>query len=241
MVRPILINGKFVEAQSNKSIEVRNPSTLDLLDSIPACGEADINAAVAAARAAQPAWWRTGGVEKAELLHEVAQRIRGKQRAIATMMTQETKAADRIRRLRQMGGRELRLFRGARPLGARRDGGARRGASGELRPQGALRRGGLHRAVQLSAPAHGLESGAGDCCGQHRRLQTAAQHSRAFCSAKSMTCCRPASSISAGVSETSGSYHPDVDLIAFTGSTAVGKLIAAAAGAQLKINLGSGT
>jgi betaine-aldehyde dehydrogenase len=90
MVRPILINGKFVEAKTNSTIEVHNPATLEPLDSIPACGEADIDAAVRAARAAQDAWWRLGGVDKAELLHEVASRIRRKSRAIATMMTRET-------------------------------------------------------------------------------------------------------------------------------------------------------
>ena len=90
MARPILINGKFVEAKSNSAIAVHNPATLEELDSIPACGEADINAAVKAARAAQLGWWRTGGGEKAELLHDVARRIREKQRPIATTMTQET-------------------------------------------------------------------------------------------------------------------------------------------------------
>ncbi|MEX2015205.1 MAG: aldehyde dehydrogenase family protein, partial [Candidatus Hydrogenedentales bacterium] len=90
MTRPILINGKFVEAQSNSAIEVHNPATLEVLDSVPSCGEADINAAVKSARAAQKAWWRTSGVEKAELLHDVATRIRKKQKAIATTMTHET-------------------------------------------------------------------------------------------------------------------------------------------------------
>ena len=46
MVRPILINGKFVKAKSNTTIDVHNPATLAPLDSVPSCGEADINAAV---------------------------------------------------------------------------------------------------------------------------------------------------------------------------------------------------
>src|SRR5205823_5412887 len=90
MIRPILINGKFVKAQSNSAIDVHNPATLAPLDSVPACGEADVNAAVKAARNAQLAWWRTSGVEKAELLHEVATRIRERRKAIAIEMTQET-------------------------------------------------------------------------------------------------------------------------------------------------------
>ena len=43
MIRPILINGKFVKAQSNSAIDVHNPATLAPLDSVPACGEADVN------------------------------------------------------------------------------------------------------------------------------------------------------------------------------------------------------
>ena len=63
MVRPILINGQFVEPKSNAAIDVHNPATLEKLDSIAACGEADVNAAVAAARAAQKGWWRLSGGE----------------------------------------------------------------------------------------------------------------------------------------------------------------------------------
>jgi betaine-aldehyde dehydrogenase len=90
MARPILINGKFVPAQSNTSIEVRNPATLELIDSVPACGEADVNAAVKAARDAQLAWWRLSGVEKAELMHQVAGRMRARKQEIGTLLTKET-------------------------------------------------------------------------------------------------------------------------------------------------------
>src|SRR5262249_2981010 len=40
--------------------------------------------------AAQGAWWRTSGVTKAELMHEVAARIRANKKKIATAMTEET-------------------------------------------------------------------------------------------------------------------------------------------------------
>ena len=90
MIRPILINGEFVPAKSNTAIPVHNPATLEPLDSIPACAAADIDEAVAAARAAQPAWWRLPGLDKAELLHAIAARIRTQQKPIATLMTQET-------------------------------------------------------------------------------------------------------------------------------------------------------
>lgn len=90
MIRPILINGKFSQAKSNSTIPIHNPATMAPLDSIPACGAADIDAAVAAARAAQPGWWRLPGLDKAELLHAIAARIRDQAKPIATLMTQET-------------------------------------------------------------------------------------------------------------------------------------------------------
>ena len=116
-----------------------------------------------------------GGVEKAELLHEVAQRIREKQKAIATMMTQETgkpliESVDCVKWVAESFDYFAEVGRSAQ--GVYR--GARRGASGELRPQRALRRGGLHRAVQFSAAADGLESGAGDRGRQHGGVQAAA-------------------------------------------------------------------
>ena len=115
MVRPILINGKFVKAKSNTAIDVHNPATLESLDSVPSCGEADINAAVEAARAAQKSWWRLSGVEKAELMHGVA---RAYPREVEGNRDHDDagdgQAADRVDRLREVGGRSVRLFRRGR-------------------------------------------------------------------------------------------------------------------------------
>ena len=175
MMRPILINGKFVEAKSNSAIEVHNPATLELIDSVPACGEADINAAVQAARDAQLAWWRLSGVEKAELMHEVAgadARQKACDRRAADAGNRQ--AAGRSRRLRQMVRPMLRLLRRDRPLGARAGRRARRRPPDQFRAQGALRRGRLHRAVQFPAAADRLEGRAGDRGRQHRGVQAAA-------------------------------------------------------------------
>jgi len=243
MVRPILINGKFVAAQSNKSIEVRNPSTLELLDSIPACGEADINAAVKAARAAQPAWWRTGGVEKAELLHEVAQRIRAKQKAIATTMTQETgkpliESSDCVKWVAESFDYFAELGRSAQGV--------------------TVAPGAEHQVNFVRKEPYGVVA----CIAPFNfpLLLTAWKVAPAIAAGNTVVCKPPHQNplaglllgevydvlppgvvnIVTGAGETGGALtnHPDVDLIAFTGSTAVGKLIAAAAGSQLKkINL----
>ena len=86
----ILINGAWVDALSETRREIQNPATLQLLGTVPDCGSADVARAVAAAKAAQHAWWKVPGVEKAKLLREIGARIRAREHALASLMTQET-------------------------------------------------------------------------------------------------------------------------------------------------------
>src|SRR5437660_2467570 len=86
----VLINGRWVEAHSKKTIEIRNPATLELIKRVSDCGAEDVNAAVSAARAAQREWDKTPGVEKAAMLHEVARRIRKKEEELTGLMCRET-------------------------------------------------------------------------------------------------------------------------------------------------------
>src|SRR5688572_7384034 len=52
----MLIGGEIGEGRGGKSIEVRNPATAEVVDSIPRGTTADVDAAVEAARKALPAW-----------------------------------------------------------------------------------------------------------------------------------------------------------------------------------------
>jgi acyl-CoA reductase-like NAD-dependent aldehyde dehydrogenase len=90
MTHRIFIDGKWVESRATRNREIRNPATLELLGTVPDCNEADVNAAVLAARRAQKEWGQTPGVEKGHLLLEIAQRIRKRGRALATLMCKET-------------------------------------------------------------------------------------------------------------------------------------------------------
>ncbi len=243
MVRTILINGKFVKAQSNSVIEVHNPATLEPLDGVPACGEADLNAAVKAARAARPAWWRTGGVEKAELLHAVAQRIRKKQKAIATTMTQETgkpliESMDCVKWVAEAFDYFAEVGRSAQGV--------------------TVAPGAVHQVNFVRKEPYGVVA----CIAPFNfpLLLMAWKVAPAIAAGNTVVCKPPHQNPLAGlllgecydvlppgvVNIVTGAGdtgklligHPDVDAIAFTGSTAVGKQIAAAAGAQLKkINL----
>jgi betaine-aldehyde dehydrogenase len=86
----ILINGAWVDALTESGREIRNPATLEPLGRVPDCGHADVARAVAAAKAAQRAWWKVPGVEKASLLRELGARIRAREHSLASLMTQET-------------------------------------------------------------------------------------------------------------------------------------------------------
>lgn len=56
----MLIGGRFVEAADGAVAEVRDPSTGARLTTVPSAGAADVERAVAAARAAQPTWEALG-------------------------------------------------------------------------------------------------------------------------------------------------------------------------------------
>src|SRR5580693_9888602 len=86
----ILIDGTWVDARTETRREITNPATLKVLGAVPDCGPADVARAVAAAKAAQRGWWKVPGVEKAKLLRELGARIRAREHALASLMTEET-------------------------------------------------------------------------------------------------------------------------------------------------------
>ena len=89
-VANIFVAGAWVPARAATTREIRNPATLDLVGVVPDCGDQDVAAAVEAAAAAQPDWWRVPGVEKAHYLRTIAAKIRGQERELSTLMARET-------------------------------------------------------------------------------------------------------------------------------------------------------
>ena len=243
MIRPILIDGKFVAAKSNSAIAVHNPATMAPLDSIAACGAADIDAAVKAARAAQPAWWRTPGLAKAEKLHDVASRIRARQKPIAAMMTQETgkpliESADCVQWVAEAFDYFAEVARSS---------------LGVTVPPGAD-----HQVNFVRKEPYGVVA----CIAPFNfpLLLMAWKVAPAIAAGNAVVCKPPHQNplanlllgecydalppgvvnIVTGAGETGKllTDHSGIDMIAFTGSTSVGRQIAAAAGAQLKkVNL----
>ncbi|MCB9751015.1 MAG: aldehyde dehydrogenase [Myxococcales bacterium] len=70
-----LIGGGFCDARDGATLPVIDPARDRLLTTIPASGAADVDAAVAAARDAFPAWSASATAERADLLDAVADAI----------------------------------------------------------------------------------------------------------------------------------------------------------------------
>jgi acyl-CoA reductase-like NAD-dependent aldehyde dehydrogenase len=87
---PILVDGAWVAARATATREIRNPATGERLGVVSDCGAEDVDRAVQAARRAQDAWWRKPGAEKAVLLRGVGHAIRDQGHDLARLMARET-------------------------------------------------------------------------------------------------------------------------------------------------------
>ncbi len=84
----LLIGGEPA-AGAGSAIAVENPYTTETIVDLPAASPEQVDAAVAAAREAWPAWARTSAGERCELLHEVARQLREGADGLARTMTAE--------------------------------------------------------------------------------------------------------------------------------------------------------
>jgi acyl-CoA reductase-like NAD-dependent aldehyde dehydrogenase len=83
------INGASVEGSSGETIAVVNPATEEVIDHVPRGNAADANRAADAAYEAQKDWRNVPGLEKAEMMHEFARKLRENRQSIAEILTQE--------------------------------------------------------------------------------------------------------------------------------------------------------
>ena len=75
-MKKMWIDGKWADLALGEAIEVTDPATEDVLDKVPAGTPEDVERAVAAAKGAYPGWRATTAVEKANMLHEAAAKMR---------------------------------------------------------------------------------------------------------------------------------------------------------------------
>lgn len=82
-----LINGQLVDGE--KTSDVINPATEEPVAPCPRGSEADLNAAVAAAKAAFPAWSATSLDERRQVIAKIADTIEANAEPLARLLTQE--------------------------------------------------------------------------------------------------------------------------------------------------------
>ena len=84
------INGKWIEAKSGKTFENRNPADRrDLIGLFPASGPEDVEEAVSAARNAFGEWRLVPAPKRGEILYRVGELLRQRKEEIARAMTRE--------------------------------------------------------------------------------------------------------------------------------------------------------
>jgi acyl-CoA reductase-like NAD-dependent aldehyde dehydrogenase len=88
-MQKIFIAGAWLDAAGGAARELRNPATRKPLGAVRDCGWEDVARAVAAARAALPAWAQLQPAVRGELLGDVAARIRARKAELAALATRE--------------------------------------------------------------------------------------------------------------------------------------------------------
>lgn len=85
----MLIDGHWTDAADGATIDVTNPATGEVIDTVPAAGEADVARAVAAAVKGQRGWADASALARAGVMLDFAQAVRARQRDFAELLTRE--------------------------------------------------------------------------------------------------------------------------------------------------------
>src|ERR1700736_703659 len=85
----MIIEGERTRAASGKTYEVRNPTTGEVVDEVPAGGAADVDRAAQAAAKAFKSWSKLAPAKRAEILHKAARHMLAKVEEIAPILTKE--------------------------------------------------------------------------------------------------------------------------------------------------------
>jgi len=83
------VDGEFVSSSSSEVLDVINPATEEVLAQVPLSNRADLDLAVASAKAAFPSWRRTPAAERAKYIFRFKNLMEEHLDEIATLVTQE--------------------------------------------------------------------------------------------------------------------------------------------------------
>ena len=86
----MFINGASVDASNGEVIEVINPATGAVVDTVPAATKEDVDLAVEKAAAAQKIWAGVPVYEKAEIMYRFLELVEEHKEDLAQTLSQET-------------------------------------------------------------------------------------------------------------------------------------------------------
>lgn len=99
----VYIDGKWVAPQGTGHFDVVNGATEEVMGSVPACNAADVDAAMAAARAAFPAWSATPVEDRAAFLLKIHEGLAARAGEIAETITGEVGMPLKLSQMIQAG------------------------------------------------------------------------------------------------------------------------------------------
>ncbi len=99
----IFINGAWVPSTGPGVLEVTNSTTEEVMGTIPDGTPADVDAAVAAAKAAFPAWAATAPDERAKFCARIADALGARMDEVATLISQEVGMVKSLSKIIQAG------------------------------------------------------------------------------------------------------------------------------------------
>ena len=99
----IYIDGKWVAASGEGTIEVVNPTTEQCIGSVPVGNAVDVESAVAAARAAFPAWSASSIEERIDVLNSISAALKERGEEISQLITAEVGTPINYSRMAMVG------------------------------------------------------------------------------------------------------------------------------------------
>jgi len=81
----LFINNEYVDAKSGKKFKTVNPATEEVICEVQEAGQDDVDTAVAAARAAFPAWKKSNGCDRRDMLLKLAKLVEENKQQLAEL------------------------------------------------------------------------------------------------------------------------------------------------------------
>ena len=111
----ILVGGDYVKSASTSGLDVIDPSTEQVIAEIAETSSQEIDDAVSAAHAAQKIWWRKSALERAEIMHDIANDLHSMKARLGEALTREMGKPYKESRMKWIG--RFRLFDTMQKLG----------------------------------------------------------------------------------------------------------------------------